>query len=71
MKLSITTEHTIWCARCNRWDQQSTKLVSKFTRQKRREGWCIRKGETVCKECADELKDGKEWEDVGYRHFPS
>lgn len=71
MKLSITTEHTVWCARCNQWEQQSEPLISKFQRKMRKGGWCIRKGETVCKLCAEELKTGNEWDDVGYRHSPS
>jgi hypothetical protein len=66
--LSISTEYTVWCARCNYWDQRQSQSKLKFARSCRKQGWCIREGKTVCPECAEELKKGSDWEDVGYRH---
>jgi len=66
--MRITVEHTIWCDRCQHWEQHPTNTKAVFERQMRRAGWKIRSGKTVCPDCLKELKGGREWEDVGYRH---
>lgn len=71
MKLDITTEFTVWCRRCNAWHQDGmNKSRACFERKMRGSGWGIRQGQSACPECIAELKDGKEWDDVGYRHSP-
>ena len=71
MKLSITTEHTIWCERCNQWEQHPIPTKARFAKSMRRAGWRIMRGETICSVCVEEVKSGNEWDDVGYRRNPS
>ena len=70
MKLSITTEYTIWCQRCAHWEQRQSKNRDTFAKSARKMGWCIRGGKTMCPDCIEELKQGREFEDIGYRHAP-
>ena len=65
--MRITKEHTIWCDRCNRWDQEPTNMKSIFVKQMRQRGWKMRAGLTICPDYVQELKDGRKWDDVGYR----
>jgi hypothetical protein len=65
--MRITVEHTIWCDRCQYWEQQPTNTKALFVKQMRRYGWKISAGRTVCPDCVLEIKNGREWEDIGYR----
>ena len=52
MKGGITTEHTMWCAICEFWDQQSYRLKRSFIKHMRAKGWKKKQGRWVCPDCA-------------------
>jgi hypothetical protein len=65
--MHISVEHTVWCDRCNHWEQDACRKKAVFERIKRRAGWRMRKGKTLCPKCLEELKEKRAWDDVGYR----
>ena len=69
-KVRVTTEHTIWCDRCQDWEQLPIRTKKVFVKQMRRYGWQTRKGQTLCPDCVRELADGHPWDDIGYRRSP-
>lgn len=50
----ISREFTVWCGRCNRWDQTSdVNTVGAMKKWARRHGWKLTKGDGwVCPEDA-------------------
>ena len=66
-KFNITTEHTIWCDRCNQWEQQPLNTKRAMTKLYKRLGWVTRKNKTICPDCVTELAVERHWDDVGYR----
>lgn len=57
----ITTEFTIWCNRCERWEQEATVVgKAEMIRMKRAAGWEYKRDlKWYCPECSAELKKVK------------
>ena len=47
----ITTEHTIWCSRCEEWQTWCIRLMSDMIKATKVEGWRKIKGLWVCPDC--------------------
>ena len=52
MRGTITTQHTIWCGRCTRWDQASGRVPT-LTKEWKLRGWThTQKDGWICPTCA-------------------
>lgn len=47
----ITREATVWCSRCNHWQQEGIASLQQFQKDMRTQGWVVRKGLWVCPNC--------------------
>lgn len=66
-KFNVSTERTIWCGRCVVWEQDSAPRLKPFLDMKKREGWTLVNGVTLCPLCAAEVRKGRAWDDIGFR----
>ena len=51
--VGITREHTVWCSKCNKWEQLAVSNLAEFKREVRRNGWTFRKGSWNCRTCSN------------------
>lgn len=55
----ISTEHTVWCGNCMKWEQVSTSRQQFAEKQFRQNGWRkTKKRGWVCKECYQKMRKG-------------
>jgi len=53
---SITTEHTIWCSVCNRWDQICERTMARTIQVAKKNGWRKINDYWVCLSCLEKRK---------------